>query len=159
MAIHVPRYIKTLIVLVCLIGAVTFIHYALRIHNTAKQLATVSYVSSVHAFLQVKATKTNVVIEIGENLTEEWRFLNEQEYIKLAKAMSKLHSIDRGRLSHEPSEILFDHWNRHILIAGRKRHGWKPEYIVWSKGRDRILGTQDDISSPWCSVVPAGLRE
>lgn len=142
------------IVLVCLALVVVLGWCIFSVYNMAKETASGSYIASVDKFLQ---EEPNIAIEIATNLGERWRFLNKEEYIKLAKVMSKSHAIDRGRLSNKPDKILYDQWNQHIIIAGRKLFGTRGEYIVWSKGPDKIWGTQDDITFPYEATIPKEL--
>lgn len=127
--------------------------------NISKRMACSSYLSSMAACLQ-ENQKIETMAEITRNIDKEWRFLNEQEYVKLASILSKSsHSLDLGGVSPSPDRILFDHWNQRILIAGRKLPGKDPEFILWSKGPDKVFRTKDDIAAPWNEPVPDGLKE
>lgn len=159
MSIRIRRYIKQFIVLICLIAIAGVVYAVLHVRNEMKRMAAGSYIASVGGFLQDGITENQMVIEISENLNKEWRFLNESEYTKICEAMSKSYAVDRGGLSYKPDEILFDHWGKHILIAGRKRYGKECEFIVWSRGPDGIFGTGDDIASPRGSLPPEELQE
>jgi len=154
---NVWKYVEIFITFACLIVGVSIIYVFIHFNNERKKIKTGSYVASVNASLHYQ--ETSEAREIAGNLSKEWRFLNKQEYTKLAKAMSGTYSCDRGGLSYEPDRILFDHWGRHILIAGRKLPDKNPEFMVWSKGPDGIFRTEDDISSPWQTLPPAILKE
>ena len=171
MPLHIWKFIKIFVVLICLIAAIGIIcAKILHVLNQTDRAAEYSYIASVGSF--VYSFSTDEVCEITNNLGEEWRLLSESEYTKLAHSMSRSDYIDRSNrsnLSYEPGEILLDHWNHHILIAGRKVRdilivgrkvpGEKPEFIVWSKGPDGISGTDDDIIFPYGSFPPTELQE
>ncbi len=140
------RIVIGLVIVVCAVLAIRGGCFIFDLLNIGKEMTAYSYVSSVSSSLnKAKAQEVN---EIAFDLKNEWRELTESEYKKVAQAMSRYWSIDRGGLSHEPNEILFDHWGHRIVIAGHKLSGGKPEFIVWSKGQDGILGTEDDLASP-----------
>ena len=150
------KHIATLALLFVVVSCGFFIFIVSR---HADVTACTSYITSVGAFLQRNAKTNNVIIAIGEKLGNKWRFLSESEYSDIAKELSKSNSIETKRGRSGPNKILFDYWEQHILIAGRKRNGTGPEFIVWSKGPDKIFRTADDISSPWKTNPPEDLLE
>lgn len=153
------RYVRVFLLLILLGVAALTLHLFLRLWNESKRAACGSYLASMASFLWDNQ-QGNSIREITQNLGKEWRFLNDQEYNTLANTLSReSYSLDLGGVSPAPDKILFDHWNQRILIAGRKLPGKDPEFILWSKGPDRVFRTEDDISAPWNEPVPDGLKE
>jgi len=144
--------IKLSIIVIITIVTSVIVYVILRTLTQVKKSATYSYIASVGSFLdeRMKPLRGQIVDSLGE----EWRLLTDTEYKYVAMVMGKSSKIDRGKLSHSPDKILYDHWGRHILIAARKTKWSRAEYIVLSKGKDGIAGTQDDTVSPRDAVFP-----
>ena len=62
---------------------------------------------------------------------------------------SDVRGYDCGKNNNQNLDI----WNRKINIALRKPTD-KIEIILWSNGRDGILGTNDDLVIPYGQTVP-----
>lgn len=161
---------KMIITLVVLTIAMCSTYTALAIRSTNRQMAADSYVSSIGQYLQDGVKTSGPVVEMGNDLGPQWRLLTDAEYRKLADSMSRDDRVE-GRVARNSADtgrsgvtslrstrlVLSDSWGRQILIAGRKDIGKSAEFVVWSKGRDGVFGTSDDISSPLGADIPDGL--
>lgn len=157
MKINISRYIKWLVGLVILITIAFITHRILLTRAEAIKWENRSSLEGLWGFLTASYDKPEMKYMIS-NLSEEWSLLNNQEYIKLSNVLLKYYDTTSDP-KHGQAGILFDHWGQHILIAGRKLNGKKPEWIIWSKGPDSIFGTEDDISYPWDISPPVTLIE
>jgi hypothetical protein len=118
-------------------GAMGFI-----VWRTLKEKAVLSCVSSVHQGIQnLDLTEKDL-----HDLTSEWRFLGEAQSARIIAAASKIHRFD---CSNGRSNGPFDFWGKPLQVAVRKKPDEQLEFRVWSKGRDGISGTSDDLVSPY----------
>lgn len=77
----------------------------------------------------------------------EWSVLNESDSARVILAASKIHPFDCSRVA--PGGPQFDFWVRPLQVGVRKSSEGRLEFRVWSKGRDGVSGTTDDLVSPW----------
>jgi hypothetical protein len=128
-----------IIVLIILVVTLGICHFITR----GNQLATCSQIASILAYLDYH--KTEDFKELNTAFDADWKYLDEQDYNLLAEGMWKSGEIDTGGKAHNKEELLLDSWKQRILIAGRLTNQKTLDFIVWSKGSDRISGTRDDI--------------
>lgn len=145
MASHTRRYIKWLVVLMCLSVMVYIVYHGWRLRSKTIRVENISHYDSIRGFLLNENVKE--IREITSNLGNDWRLLTESEYINLSKAMGRDYFFDLDENNRVPDKILIDVWGQRLLIAGRKLDGKKPEWIIWSKGPDGVSGTEDDLVS------------
>lgn len=127
--------------------------------NIERKIACGSQLSSIGAFLEDNE-QNEKIRSITTGFSKQWRLLNESEYAKLISTLRERgRSIDLGGMHPDPNNVLLDHWGRRIVIAGRKAENGKPEFILWSKGPDGVLGSENDLSCPWGVPFPIELIE
>lgn len=111
-----------------------------------------SYVSSLHSFLVHNATSKWLDVN---SVDANWRLFDADEYRELSIRAFESGSLDIGWAVHEDKSILFDRWGNQVAIYVKKDSDNTLNYIVISKGKDGLMNTKDDISSPRKSQIPA----
>ncbi|MDQ3687904.1 MAG: type II secretion system protein GspG [Acidobacteriota bacterium] len=117
--------------------------------RSATDNAMASCVASVHAgILKLSLPEMNL-----NNVGPEWRVLSEAESERLMVAAAKVHALDCLRGNRNAP--LQDEWGNSFQMSVRSSaSGRKPEFRIWSKGRDAVAGTPDDIVSPYFEKAP-----
>ena len=133
---------------------VCFTLFIIHSRKASKKIAASSHMVSIGAYLDSLDTS-----KFKTRFCEEWTLLNELDYTWLGPALSEYGWVDNAGLSQDPDKILLDYWRQRILIAGCKINENKIDFIVWSKGPDRISGTLDDITSPYKVKIPKNLKQ
>jgi hypothetical protein len=87
--------------------------------------------------------------DVADASAEHWQLLNDAEYLRIITALKELGlSLDACPSCHTEAGLFGDAWGTRFGVAVRKRNDGHLDYIVWSVGRDRITGTEDDIIIP-----------
>lgn len=141
-----------LVFIVLFLAVATCLYYGFR---AATDMAISSYVASVNSFLQKQLNDSEKYALLGDTPPDTWRVIDTSSCNELANKLSASRRADRGRLSGEPEKIFLDAWDRYIMIGVRYTDENKFEFIVWSKGRDGLSGTDDDIVYPYRAEPPA----
>ena len=105
----------------------------------------------------INAALTSVATEANSNLTQvlglatkQWQFLAVQEYDEAIRELD-----DKGyNLDASASRPLLDFWGNRLVIGFHKLPAGFYDFIVVSKGPDKIYGTGDDIVSPYGDLPP-----
>jgi len=105
-----------------------------RISIRAKTLETHSTILAIYAGLE------NYCLENAKTENAKWKYLTDQEYALVMRHLEDK-SIDHVSTA-ENTGIFIDPWSNNFVIAVHNQSG---QVAVWSKGRDRISGTADDI--------------
>jgi hypothetical protein len=82
--------------------------------------------------------------EILSSASEQWEFLAAEQYDRVITELAKSHNLDPSPKSSEP---LIDRWGNRFEICYRKLPSQVYDFVVVSKGRDGIYGTEDDLVS------------
>ena len=84
---------------------------------------------------------------VGE-LSGDWQVLSNAAYDSLLLVLTNAGaSLDACPRCHTPDGKFGDAWGERFQILARRRDG-RREYIIWSKGPDRVSGSDDDIVFP-----------
>ena len=113
------------------------------VSETARETAVWACIMSVHqGVLNLNPSEKDFPVARAE-----WSALSESDSARLILAVAQIHPPDCSRVA--PGGPQLDFWGRPLQIAVRKSSGGRLEFRVWSKGRDGVSGTTDDLVSPW----------
>jgi len=112
-----------------------------------KEMAETEVVAFDHCLRSIHQDVKNAVDDgtIRLPVIEEWTYISTEDTKKLEE------SRVLGDCRHLNSNKLIDIWGEKIQIVYRYQarfHSHPPTFRVWSKGRDRLAGTADDIIAP-----------
>ena len=123
--------------------------------SRSSETYAIAHVSSVYAFLNMG--RHPIVSEIEQNLGDRWKPLGATEYENLGLSLEETPWIKRILgCRDKASDFLLDLWGNQILIIGRKGQNDHAEFLLFSRGSDGELGTEDDVRIPWDAVLPDG---
>jgi hypothetical protein len=110
----------------------------------AQDEAMRSCIASVHQGIASLDSPLPKIADLGS----QWKILNDAEREQLVSAAWKVHSFDCSRTGSR--EFLRDNWGHPIEVGVRQINSeGQLEFRVWSKGRDGLSGTADDLVSPY----------
>lgn len=126
--------------------ALTFLVLTLLVNCTIRdELQSTATHSCLASIQKVLNSLSQTEIEKIVRLENEWITLSELDTDKLFTMISPTQSLDcRGSKAGEP---LRDNWDSRVQLSARLSATHKPEFIIRSKGADRISDTPDDVIS------------
>ena len=110
----------------------------------AKRSSTSGTVAAINVALTAHVIDSNLT-QVWVSATEQWQFLTDQQY---DEAICKLDDREYN-LDASASRPLLDFWGNRLVIGYRKSSDRFYDFVVVSKGPDRIYGTVDDVVSPY----------
>ena len=133
---------QLVIVAVAILAALPFL---IRPWRTAVDSNVLSCLHSVHSALQSEKIR-NTKLSISPTMQSQ--ILGQTDYEKVKILLStKDNSFDCGRVSTSTNGYV-DTWGGKIEIIIRQSEGGEREFAVWSKGRDGVTKTRDDLVYP-----------
>ncbi|MHC4396344.1 MAG: hypothetical protein ACYS1A_11885 [Planctomycetota bacterium] len=142
-----------------LVGLICFVTIGYVVKNTLQAMnnkaTTVGTITAIYSALNSELNKRGpILVQILTSSDQEWKFLSDQQYDRVIIEIDSLYNIDppKGWNSSQP---LLDPWGNRYEIAYRQLPNQNYDYIVVSKGPDKIYGTKDDMVSPHGVVSPA----
>jgi hypothetical protein len=137
------------VVVILIIGICLIVFVVKPIANNS---ATGSFLASAYQSIWDYCKENPEKVD-SSSVSVNWKIVSEEDYQYLMDHVFDPYMLDKGRMERSKETVLLDIWKNRIGIAYRKSDE-SLEFILWSKGRDGIEGTEDDITSPYEAEVP-----
>ena len=118
-----------------------------------------SNAKAINAAIFSEFDKGNTILkEVFSSADEQWRFFTAEQYDRVITELAKYHNLDPAP-DWDPQSPLLDPWGNRFEVAYCKLPGEVYDFIVVSKGPDRVYGTEDDLVSRYETLPPPRIKE